>query len=127
MAPMRRGVRGSAPAPKGTNLPLDSAEKVRPAREPVTAQAGGHVKAGAERSGGTERSGAPPGGLGLDGEPPGSRVPLSRGVGGRNIGHQDTRDQGAEGGTKRPFCSQDDSLAVGTAFLYPHSGERARH
>ena len=42
---------------------------------------------------GEQRSGAPHAVLGLDGEPPGSRVSLSRGGGGRNVGHQDMRDQ----------------------------------
>ena len=65
--------------------------------------------------------------LGLDGEPPGSRVQLSRGVGGRNVGQQDTRDQGAEGGTKRPLCSLDDTHAIGDTLHSSISGERARH
>jgi hypothetical protein len=98
------------PAPSGSRIPL------LPRRGATSRLA---------RSG-EQRSGAPPAGLGLDGEPPGSRMQVSRGVGGRNVGHHDTRDRGAEGGIKRPRLSLGDALAFGSKRCSLHVQASAR-
>jgi hypothetical protein len=83
-----------------------------------TDQAGGHVKAGVERSGGTERSGAPHGVLGLDGEPLGGRVRRAEAWADARRRGRMTRPgqrmlEGDEGGIKRPRCLPGEGLTSG--------------